>query len=344
MQEFKLSRQFIIVFIFIGFTIFFSGWSFNTKFESEKLDIFHFLFYGMSAIVFAITAYGHWFIRLFVSEVGVRLEDRYFDWLSYDFSWQEVDQVMTVANPMNQQTQFFIYSPKQKLLKGINPILFEPINGKQYSQPISFKEKLFGSKQTTALEKAIRQYGGETKAMKQPEIRALMVDSSADLGKEAGFLAGVSLMMFAVGIVLLMWGNSKHLLSSPANYWIAIVILFATIIAIKILPNEKKLVIYIITPLFAGCFAWLFVQSMHFYILRTTEPQVIHYRLSESQNVYQVWQADGFPDVEVHSDPGNLTYQEIGSWQPILMHIGPIGFYDITRGEVNKFFKVNQNR
>lgn len=341
-QEFKVNRQFTLSIILIGFTIFIGSWIFNAKFESEKLDIFHFLFYIVSAMVLSIGVYSHYFIRLFISKAGIRLEGRYFGWLNYAFSWQEIKPVMTFANPLNKQTQFFFYSPQLKLLKGINPILFEPIGGKQYSESFSFKEKVFGSKQATALERVIRQYAGETKAMKHTEIRSLVKNSSADLGKEAGFLAGVSIMMFAIGTVLLILGNSKHLILSPANYWIATVIIFSAMIAIKLIPNEKKLATFLITPLFAACCAWLFVQCMHFYVLRTTEAQVIEYRLSESQNVHQVWQAEGLPDIEVYSDPGNLVYEKIGNLRPILIHIGPMGFYDVTREEVNKLLKKSQ--
>lgn len=342
MQEFKISRHFTLCFIGIGLSMFVSALLFFNKFESAKIDIFHYLFLGLPLITIAIGIYGKWFIRLYISDIGIRLEDSYFGWLSYEFSWQEVEQVMTIANPMNKQVQFFFHVPQRNLLKSLNPLLFDPVDGKQYSKPLSFKERLFGSKQTTALERAIRQYSGETKAVKQTDVRALMKQSSMDLGKEAGFLAGASLVMFTVGIVLLIWGNSKHLLLSPSYYWIGIVAIFALFLAIKILPSDKKMTIYTITPLFAGCGAWLFVQCMHFYVLHTTEPEIKQYRLSETQNVYQLWQAPGLPDIEVHADPGNLIHEKEGTIQAFKLHIGPMGFYDVTRNEVNKLFKKNQ--
>lgn len=343
MQEFKMSRQFTLSFILIGFTFFFVSLLFFTQFESAKIDIFHFLFFGMSAITVAIGVYGNYFIRLFISETGISLEDRYFGWFSYELSWQEIDTVMTVANPLNKQIQFFFHSPQRKLLKSLNPVLFEPVDGKQYSQPVKLKERIFGSKQVTTLEQAIRKYSGETKTVNHTEIRTLVKDTSADLGKEAGFLAASSAIMFTAGIVLLLWGNSKHLLSSSAHNWIGFVAVLTAIIAIKLLPSEKKLTTYVITPLFSACCTWLFVQSMHFYVLQTIEPQTIQYRLFETHNVYQIWQSSELPDIELHSDPDNLAYEEQGTIQPIQLHIGPMGFYDITRNEVNKLFKKSQN-
>jgi len=342
MQEFKISRHFTLCFIGIGLIMLVSAVLFFNKFESAKIDIFHYLFLGMPLITIAIGLYGKWFIRLYISDIGVRLEDRYFGWLSYEFSWQEVEQTMTIANPLNKQVQFFFHVPQRNLLKSLNPLLFDPVDDKQYLKPLSFKERFFGSKQTTALERAIRQYSGETKVVKHTEIRALMKQSSMDLGKEAGFLAGASLVMFAVGITLLIWGNSKHLLLSPAYYWIGVVAIFAAFLAIKLLPSDKKLTIYIITPLFAGCCAWLFVQCMHFYVLHTIEPEIKQYRLSETQNIYQLWRAPGLPDIEIHADPGNLLHEKEGTIQAFNLYVGPMGFYDITRDEVNKLFKKSQ--
>jgi len=342
MQEFKVNRQFTFSFILIGLTLFIASWVFNVKFETAKLDIFHFIFYGFSALFLAIGAYSFYFIRLFVSEIGVRLEDSYLGWLSFEFSWQEVDPVMTFSNPLNKRTHFFFYSHQRKLLKSLNPMLFETVDGKQYSQAFGLKEKIFGSKEATVLEQAIRQHANEIRDVTQTEIRTLVKGSSADLGKEAALLAGASTIMFAIGVVLLILGNSKHLLMPTAHYTIGAVSVLAAIVAIKLLPSEKKLANYLIVPLFSACCTWLFVQCMHFYILQTTEAQAKNYRLSESLNVYQIWQSESLPDIAVNADPGNLAYEEIGSSRLISIHVGPLGFYDISREEVNKLLKKNQ--
>jgi len=341
-QEFKVNRFLTSMLALFSFALLVSTWIFNEKFEAAKFDVYHIVPNVMFVIFLAVAVYGHYFIRLFISKEGIRLEDRLFGWLSYEYSWQEVDAISTQTNALNKQRQFFLYSTETKVLKGLNPLLFTPVEGKQFIEPFTLKENLFGTKQATAIERAIQQHVNEIKTMKLAEVRRLMAGSSVDLGKEAGFFAAISGIMFTIGTVLLVLGDSKHMLLQPAYYWIGMVVLLAVVLSVKIIPSEKKLAAVFIAPLFSFCCAWVFVQSMHFYTLKATEPHVIDYYLYESQNIYQVWRSEGLPDIEIYSDPGNLKYEEVEISQSISIHVGPIGFYDVPRNVINNLFKNSQ--
>ena len=343
MREFKISRQFLLVFISIGIAMLFFAVSFVLRFESVEVDMFNVLHFGTAFLTILIPVYLYQYLRLFISEKGVRLDAHFLNWMNYELTWQDIESVLVFNNPLNKQAQFFLHSPKLKLLKGISPLLFEPVEGGRYSKPLTFKERIFGSKQITVLEELIRKNAPKVKTVKQSEIRLLMKKNSDDLGKEAGVFAALSLMAFGFGVIFLFLSNSKHLLSQGAYLWIGLVAVLTSFIAIKLLPKDKRLAICFITPLFAGCCTWLFVQSMHLFTLHTTEAEGIEYHLVESRKIYQLWQASGYPEVEIYSDPGNLVYENKGAKKLIKLHIGPLGFYDISRQEVNALLKKKQS-
>ncbi len=343
MQEFKVSRQYIQVFLLFGVGMFGASLLFFFAFESAKIDIFHIVFFGLSVLIASIGAFGYWSLYLTISPEGIRMEDRWLGWLSYELSWSEVQPVMTIWNQLNKQTLFYFYAPESRMLKSLNPTLFEPVEGEQYLMPLTVKERIFGAKQPSAIERAVKQYAGETIAVDFAHIRSLAKNSSADLGKEAAVLAGASTILFAIGTVLLIWGGSKHLLAPNAYFWIGLASLSAAVIAIRVLPSDNKLAVALIAPLFAGCCAWFVVQSVHFYTLNYTEPQNFDYRLVESSPIFQVWQAQGMPDIDVYSDPDNLAYEEVGIIRTVQFHVGPLGFYDVSRAEVNQLFIKNQD-
>jgi len=343
MREFKIGRQFLLALFLIGIVMLISSIWFVFEFESVGVDIFNILHFGFALLPISISVYLYLYVRLFVSENGIRLEANFLNWMNYELTWEEIESVLIFTNPLNKQAQFFLYSSKLKMLKGLNPVLFEPVEGGQFSKPLTLKERILGSKKTTVLEGLIRQYAQNIKPVKQSELRSMLKDTSDDLGKEAAFFATLSLLAFGLGIAFLFLGDSKHLLSQNAYFWIGLVTILTSLIAIKVLPKDKKLAVFFITPLFAGCCAWLFVQSIHLINLKNTEAKDIEYRLVESQNVYQVWQASGYPEIEIHSDPGNLAYEDEGRVQIIKLHIGPIGFYDIPREEVNALLKSKQS-
>ena len=343
MREFKIGSQFLLALFLIGIVMLISSIWFVFEFESAGVDIFNVLHFGFALLPISISVYLYLYVRLFVSENSIRLEANFLNWMNYELTWEEIESVMVFINPLNKQAQFFLYSSKLKMLKGLNPILFEPVEGGQFSKPLTWKERILGSKKTTELEDLIRVHAPNIKSVKQSELRSLMKGTSDDLGKEAAVFAALSLLAFGLGVAFLFLGNSKHLLSQNACFWIGLVAILTSLIAIKLLPKDKKLAIFFITPLFAGCCTWFFVQSIHLFTLNNTEAISIEYRLVESQNVYQIWQALGYPDIEIHSDPGNLAYEDEGSIQLIKLHIGPIGFYDIPREEVNALLKSKQS-
>ena len=193
--------------------------------------------FGLALLPISISVYLYRCVRLFVSENGIRLEANFLNWMNYELTWEEIESVMVFTNPLNKQIQFFLYSSKLKIFKGLNPIFFEPVEGDQYSESLTWKERILGSKKTTALEELIRLHAQKIKPATQSELRSMMRDTSDDLGKEAAAFAALSVLAFGLGIVFLLLGNSKHLLQQSAYLWIGLVAILASLIAIKLLPN-----------------------------------------------------------------------------------------------------------
>jgi len=345
MQEFRINRVFsflILMIAIFGLILIHRIYPESPKDETDYLII---VIYSMQALFAGAALYSYFSIRLLVSSQGVQLVDRWFDAISYKLDWWDIESVLNVSNPVNKQSIFFFYNSESKVLKQLNPHFFEPLEGSQYAQPFSWKERFFGSSQPTSLERAINKYADKkVEEAEMSDIRGLIKNSSADLGKEAQFMAFSSIIMFIIGWLLLLWGSSKHMLGDDTIYKLSGIFVLLFLVAFNLLPKKNKFSNTIISSLFAACATWLIIQCLHFYTLKSTPLREVKYYLVESKSESQIWQANGFPDIKIYADPGNLALDEIGVQQTIQLHSGPMQFYDVPREQVNKLLKKSQNR